>query len=84
MNQIATITSKMQLTMPTALARKLGLKPGQKVVVSEYNGQATITPVTTVLEKLAGSLSIPKKWEGKSIEDIITMAKAEHFQSRKR
>lgn len=80
MSYIATVTSKMQLTVPAVVAKKLRLKPGQKVIVSEHKGQAIIAPVATLIEKLAGSLPMPKKWEGKSIEDIISEAKAEHFK----
>ena len=32
--QIATITSKNQLTLPVDIVRKIGLKIGQKVIVS--------------------------------------------------
>lgn len=83
MNQIATITSKMQLTMPVAVAKKIGLKPGQKVLVSDRNGQAVVTPIAMVIEQLAGSLTLPKKWEGKSIAEIIAEAKREHFQEQR-
>ena len=82
MSQIATITSKMQLTIPSAISKKLGLKAGQKVFVSDKKGQAIITPLTSVIEELAGSLTVPKKWEGKSIDEIIKEAKSEYFQKK--
>lgn len=82
MNYTATITSKMQVTVPQAVAKKLRLKAGQKVVFSANNGQATITPVNTLIEQLAGSLKTPKKWKGKSIDEIIELAKAEYFHRK--
>ncbi len=82
MNQVATITSKMQLTMPINIAKKLGLKPGQKVFVSEHNGQATVTPIASLIEKLAGSLEIPERWKGNSIDHIIEQARAAHFAKK--
>lgn len=79
MQQIATITGKMQLTVPIRVAQKIGLKTGDKVEVSDSKGKIVITPVRFLIEELAGSLPIPKKWQGKAIEQIIEDAKTEHF-----
>lgn len=81
MNYFATITSKMQLTLPINIARKLRLKNGNKVAVTEQNGKIIITPVQDLINKMAGSLPLPKKWEGKEIDEIIEEAKSEHFKS---
>lgn len=83
MSQIATITSKMQLTLPVSIARRFGLKKGQKVFVSEQNDQIVITPAEKLVESLAGSLRIPRRWEGKTIDQIIQEAKEEHFRKKK-
>ena len=69
--QIATITSKNQLTLPVDIVRKIGLKVGQKVIVSEEGGKVVITPAEDLVEELAGSLKMPKKWKGRSMEEII-------------
>lgn len=82
MQQMATITGKMQLTVPVRVARKIGLKTGDKVTVSNHQGKIVITPIKSLIEELAGSLSIPKKWQGKKIEQIIEAAKAEHFRKK--
>lgn len=42
-------------------------------------GKIIIAPVKSLVEELAGSLSLPKRWEGKAINEIIQDAKAEHF-----
>lgn len=82
MQQLATITGKMQLTVPVKVAGKIGLKSGDKVVVSDVSGKIIITPIKSLIEELAGSLSMPKRWQGEKIEQIIEDAKAEHFRKK--
>jgi AbrB family looped-hinge helix DNA binding protein len=54
--KISTVTSKMQLTIPIRIARKLDLKPGQKVSVAARNDCIVVEPLRCVVEDLAGSL----------------------------
>lgn len=82
MTQMATITSKKQLTLPAEIFRKAGLRIGQKVIVSEENGRLTITPAEKLIEELGGSVPSPKKWKGKSITQIIDAAKNEYFKEK--
>lgn len=82
MQQIATITGKMQLTVPATVARKAGLKKGEKVSVTNEQGKIVITPVKSIIEDLAGSVSIPRKWQGKSIDLMIQDAKREYFKNK--
>lgn len=82
MNQLATITSKKQLTLPAALFRKAGLRIGQKVIVSEENGRLILTPAERLVEELAGSVPMPKKWKGKNIDAIVEQAKDEYFKEK--
>lgn len=84
MQQVATITGKMQLTVPVRIAQKIGLKTGDKVAVADSQGKIVITPVRSLIEELAGSLSVPRKWQGKTIEQIIEDAKAEHFGKKRK
>ena len=81
--QIATITSKNQLTLPVDIVRKIGLEVGQKVIVSEEGGKVVITPAEDLVEELAGSLKMPKKWKGRSMEEIIEKSKREYFSESK-
>ncbi len=83
MNQSATITSKMQLTIPIVIARKVGIGSGDKVAVSEEHGRIILTPMKQLIEELAGSLAMPKKWYGKDLDEIIKDAKQEYFQHKK-
>ena len=55
---IATITSKNQLTIPVEVARRVGLKPGEKVMVTlRKDGSIAIERVADGIEALAGSVS---------------------------
>lgn len=80
MNQMATITSKNQLTLPMALFKRAGFRIGQKVIVSEENGRLILTPAEKLVEELAGSVPIPKKWQGKSIPFIKEQAIKDYFR----
>jgi AbrB family looped-hinge helix DNA binding protein len=82
MLQSATITSKLQLTIPASIARTVGIAIGDKVVVSEEEGRIVLTPTRQLIEKLAGSISIPPKFKGKQIDEIIREAKLEHFKNK--
>jgi AbrB family looped-hinge helix DNA binding protein len=62
--KLATVTSKMQLTIPVRIARKLNLKPGQKVSVAARNGRIVVRPLRSVVEELAGSLRRSTKEAG--------------------
>ncbi|HUD45032.1 MAG TPA: AbrB/MazE/SpoVT family DNA-binding domain-containing protein [Patescibacteria group bacterium] len=83
MNQSATITSKMQLTIPMFIARKAGVMSGDKLAVSEENGRIILTPLRQLVEELAGSIAMPEKWKGKDIDEIIKEAKTEYFRNKK-
>ena len=80
--QTATITSKYQFTVPMAIVRRLGLKTGQKVVVSEEKGRVILTPSRKLVEELAGSLKMPKKWKNKNLDEIIESSKTEYFKKK--
>lgn len=82
MSQIATITSKKQLTLPVSLFSKAGFRIGQKLIVSEDNGRLILTPAKKLVEELAGSVPMPKKWKGKNIDQIIEQAKDEYFKEK--
>lgn len=83
MKQTATITSKRQLTIPVAIFKELDLKEGERVVVRKERGKITIQPAKNSVEKLAGSVTIPKKFQDLAIDKIIRLAKQEYFQTKK-
>jgi AbrB family looped-hinge helix DNA binding protein len=83
MTKTATITSKRQITIPASLFIKVGLAERQKVLISEEEGKLVITPILSLIEKLAGSLEVPNRWKGKDIDTIIEESKAEYFAKGK-
>jgi AbrB family looped-hinge helix DNA binding protein len=52
----ATITTKMQLTLPKRLCERLGIKRGDKLAVTVEHGAIILTPGRTQIEGAAGSL----------------------------
>lgn len=82
MNQIATITSKRQLTIPSQLFRAMGLKEGQKVVLSHQDDVLVLKPVLYTIDKLAGSVVIPKHYQSLEIDEMIRRAKNEYQKRR--
>jgi AbrB family looped-hinge helix DNA binding protein len=61
----ATITRKFQLTIPAAIARRLQLTRGDKVMVTPTeDGRIRVRPVRDIIEELAGSLA-PTKRKGR-------------------
>ena len=83
MQQLATITSKRQLTIPSALFVHLGFVEGQKVLVSEDNGALKVEPALDLVNKLAGSVRVPKKFKGMPIDVMVEKAKADYFIGKK-
>ncbi len=45
--RIATLTSKSQITIPAEVHRRLGIGPGDRVVLEVEGGAATLRPVPT-------------------------------------
>lgn len=82
MQQIATITSKRQLTIPAKIFSHLNLKKGQKVAILQVGGSLKIEPMTAVLDRLAGSVKIPKRFKGLPLEEVIEQAKKEYFRKK--
>jgi bifunctional DNA-binding transcriptional regulator/antitoxin component of YhaV-PrlF toxin-antitoxin module len=78
MFQTATITSKRQLTIPVAMYKKMGLRDGQKVVVSYMNNELRVQSALDLVDRLAGSVEIPDRYKGIPIDTLISQAKTEH------
>jgi len=62
-SQIVTVSSKGWVVIPSSLRKRLGLKPGMKVMVTEEKGKIVLTPqirdpVNELFGKLAGGDSL--------------------------
>ena len=82
MNYLSTITTKRQFTIPVKLFREAQLQEGQKVTVSYQKGGILIRPATDIIEKLSGSVALPKRFHSLTPEQIVKKAKREHFKKR--
>lgn len=82
MFQIATITSKRQLTIPVSTFRRLGFEEGQKVLVTEIDGAMQIKPVINLVESLAGSVDVPKRFKDLTPDKMIKRTKKEYFSKK--
>lgn len=82
MRKIATITSKRQITIPAAIFRQAGFSDRQKLLVVENAGKVILSPANSLVDELAGSLSIPKEWRGQNLDQIVESAKEEYFKKR--
>lgn len=83
MIHLATITSKRQFTIPVLLFKKLNLKEGQKVLISEDSGRLTISPTLELVKQLAGSVSVPENLKDKNADEVIRLAKKAYFSKKR-
>ena len=79
MDYIATITSKRQFTIPVAIFKKAKFKVNQKVLVKEKNGVVSLESMMNLLDKLAGSVKVPKKYQGMDVDRMVEKAKFKRF-----
>lgn len=77
----ARITSKRQITIPAKVFRKLDLKQGEELSIRVEDDGIIMRSTRDILDSLAGSVKLPKKHHGKSLDQIIAEAKEERFQS---
>lgn len=80
MRNMATITSKRQLTIPAHVFTALNLRAGEKVLIFSENETIKIIPALRLINRLAGSVTIPKRFQGLTMEELVEKAKKEHFQ----
>ena len=82
MKYTATITSKRQLTIPVKAFREIGLKEGEKVLITPIDGKLLVEPMSFLLDSLAGSVKVPKEFKTADTDIIIRKAKKRYWQKR--
>jgi AbrB family looped-hinge helix DNA binding protein len=77
---IATVTSKGQLTIPVAIRRKLGIKPGDRVAcVIDNESGASLRRVEHDLRSVQGVIPTPPGLvTTDDLDDLIEEAMADH------
>lgn len=63
-----TVSSKYQIVIPKDIRRKLGIKPGQKLLIKRVNKKVVID-TGSVVDKYAGSLA--EAWGGEDPVKVI-------------
>lgn len=82
MMQMATITSKRQLTIPSKIFKKAGIGIGERVVVQEVEDGLLIKSAMRLVEELGGSVSVPQRLRGVDIDKAVEIAKERYFRQK--
>jgi bifunctional DNA-binding transcriptional regulator/antitoxin component of YhaV-PrlF toxin-antitoxin module len=82
MNYLATITSKRQLTIPVALYQQMNFRKGLRVVVYKTDNGMKIESALSLVDRLAGSVKIPKRFKNLTTDQIVAKAKKEYFRRK--
>lgn len=80
----ATVTSKRQITLPIKLFADFGIEPGDKLTMIAYDDGILMKRQVDLVNKLAGSVKLPVKYQGMEIEKIIHQAKESYWQEKSR
>ena len=83
MLQTVKISSKRQITIPVDIFNLLSLEEGDRLVVNIDEGKIVMEKSQKILDELAGSLTLPKKYNNKPIDFIIRDSKQEYFAVKK-
>ena len=79
MSQTVTITSKRQLTIPSKLFKSIGLSTGDKLIIEQENGGLRLTLAESLVERLAGSVTVASKFRKVDPDHAIKIAKKRRF-----
>ena len=83
MLQTVRISSKRQITIPVDIFNYLALNEGDRLIVNIDEGKIVMEKSQKLLDKMAGSLYLPKKFKNKSLDFIIRDSKQEYFTTKK-
>lgn len=75
--RLVRVQEKGQVTLPSDLRRKLGLKKGDLVAVSETSDGILIAPQQVIASKALDEIGAILKEEGYSLEDLIESGREE-------
>lgn len=82
MLQTVKISSKRQITIPAQIYRQLSLSQGDRLSISIDGKSLIIKKSKELLNELASSVTVPKRYKNKTIDFIIKEAKKEYFTQR--
>lgn len=77
----ATVTSKRQITIPAKLFRELGLKVGDVLNITKTDDdKLQLQNQIDLINNLAGSVQVPEKYKGLSIEELKQKTIQDYFK----
>lgn len=79
----ARISSKRQVTIPVKIFNLLKLSQGDELVMEVMDNRVVVQKAQAVLDEASGSLSLPRKYKGLQLDEVIAQAKQEHFTSKR-
>ena len=77
------ITDKRQITIPAKIFDYLGLQEGDRLIVKAKSNKLILQRSQDLIDDLAGSVKLPKKYKGKPLNWVINEAKTEYFTDKK-
>jgi len=83
MLQTVKISSKRQITIPADIFNFLKLNEGDRLIVNIDEGKIVMEKSQKLLDEIAGSLYLPKKYKDKTLDFIIRDSKQEYFSTKK-
>lgn len=84
MTYTTTLTTQGQVTIPLKLREKLGLKPADKVIFYESNGDVKIKPAKSFVE-LQGSIKSRTRYSSKDFDNsVLNETKKQYEKKQKR
>lgn len=80
----STLTTKGQATIPAPLRKKLGIKPGEKLIFAENDQGITLKTHSQLVNELAGSLKprVKVKYTDKIANEAIGKFLAEEYRKK--
>jgi bifunctional DNA-binding transcriptional regulator/antitoxin component of YhaV-PrlF toxin-antitoxin module len=77
-----TITKKNQVTIPPTIMSILGVQPGGKITyVVDQDKQVRVVDPLKAINQVQGSVTLPSRFKGKDIQEVIEQAIKEYFQN---
>ena len=78
----ATVTSKRQITLPIKLFADFAIAPGDKLMISRQGSALLVHRQVDLIDRLAGSVKLPRKYKGLKLSEVINKAKNDYWSQK--
>lgn len=83
MLQTVSISSKRQITIPAKIYNHFGLSRGLKLIITIDSDKIILQKAQALLDEVAGTIKLPKRFKNKPLESVVNEAKTEYFYRKK-